>query len=255
LSSNSVALVIRDKVICEDDNGRIRLDDIWELAKAAETRRPKRWRALPTTKRLIVELEKKVRKSDFKENIPYIPVIYANFGRGNGGTFTHPILAVAYAGYLNPTLEIEVLNTWLRYRSGDASLADEILQRASVEDNKWAGMRALSRAQRVSYTNTLKQHAVVGSGYSECTDSIYRALFDGRAVEIRTKRDLPAKSNLRDHFSTDELSYVMASEALAAERIDAEERMGNRDCAKASMKSAGYIREAIERDRQDRRHL
>ena len=164
-------------------------------------------------------------------------------------------MAVAYAGYLDPKLEIEVLNTWLRYRSGDATLADEILQRASEEDNKWAGMRALARAQRVSYTNTLKQHAVAGAGYSECTDSIYRALFDGRAVEIRRQRELPVRANLRDHFSTDELSFVMASEALAAERIDAENRMGNWDCAKASMKSAGYIREAIERDRQDRRLL
>jgi len=49
----------------------------------------------------------------------------------NGGTYAHPILACAYAGYLSPELEIEVREIWLRYRAGDATLADEVLARAS----------------------------------------------------------------------------------------------------------------------------
>ncbi|SRR5579883_238219 len=59
--------------------------------------------------------------------------------------------AAAYAGYLSPKLELEVREVWLRYGSDDATLADEILQRATAEENRWAGARAISRSQGVTY--------------------------------------------------------------------------------------------------------
>lgn len=57
-------------------------------------------------------------------------------------------MAAAYAGYLDPNLEVEIREVWLRYRAGDATLADEILQRASAEANHWAGMRALPKVDQ-----------------------------------------------------------------------------------------------------------
>jgi hypothetical protein len=162
---------------------------------------------------------------------------------------------VAYAKSLSPQLEIEVLDVWLRYRSGDAELADEILQRASEEDNRRVGKRALERATRNSFTGVLQDHEVVGIGYSQCTDAVYTALLDGPAWRLRIERGLPAKSNLREYLDEDEGAFVMAAEALAAQRIRAEQRLGNQQCAEASARSAGYIREAIDRDQQDRRLL
>jgi hypothetical protein len=170
----------------------------------------------------------------------------------DGHTYAHPILAAAYGGFLSPKLEIEVREIWLRYRKADAALADEILQRASAEDNKRVAIRAMSRVRRVRYTDTLQDHGVKGFGYAKCTNEIYLQLLNGTAGRIRAQRNLAKKANIRDHLETDELSFVMAAESLASGRIEEEQRFGNNDCAEASGRSAGFIREAIERDKKDR---
>lgn len=248
----STVLVIRGKRIREDSLGHICLDDIWKAAKATAGREPRRWRDVHATKRLEEELQKKIAITALKENKSIYPVAYSKRGRGSPGTFAHPILAAAYAGYLSPKLEIEVREIWLRYRKGDAALADEILQRATPTDNEWAAVRALARSKRVSYTNTLRDHGVTGRGYPLCTNAVYRQILDGTAQQLKAARGLPSKANLRDDLDTDDLSFVMAAEVLAADRIRDEDRHGNYDCADASKRSAGFIREAVERDKKDR---
>ena len=242
------ALVIRGNRIVEDVNGHICLDDLWRAAKASPSKAPSKWRVTRMAKALIAELEKKITNSSLKENKPVVPAI----GRGSTGTFGHPILAAAYAGYLSAKLELEVREIWLRYRKGDATLADEILQRATAEENRWVGARAISRSQRVSYTDTLKQHYVTGRGYMLCTEAVYAKLLGGRSHQIRVSRGLEPMVNIRDNLSVAELSFVMAAEALAAERIEQEIRLGNDECVEATAKGASAIREAIDMDRKSR---
>jgi hypothetical protein len=250
--NESRAIVIRGSRIFEDIYGHICLDDLWRAAKASESKAPAKWRLGRLAQSLIVELEKKIKISSLKENKPVPPSIYSRRGRGSTGTFAHPILAAAYAGYLSPKLELEVRDVWLRYRAGDATLADEILQRATAEENRWAGARALSRSQRVSYTDTLKQHYVTGRGYMECTEAVYLKLLGGKSFQLRQTRGLAPKENVRNNLSIAELSFVMAAEALAAERIEEELRLGNDECVEASGRSAAAIRSAIESDRKTR---
>lgn len=253
LESNSKQqITLRGHHISEDVNGLVSLDDIWAAANAKDTQRPKHWRNTRGAKALEAELQKKVSESYRKLKTPALPIVYASKGRGSAGTFAHPVLAAAYAGYLSPALEIEVREVWLRYRAGDATLADEILQKATAEANRWAGTRALSRAQRNTYTDRLKEHGVAAKGYMECTEALYLHLLGGRSYQLRDKMGLPARSNLRDAFSTDQLSYVMATEALTAERIEDEERYGNQQCVEATAICASAIRRAIEADRKDR---
>jgi hypothetical protein len=184
-------------------------------------------------KGLVTELQKKVTNSLLKENKPNFPVLYAKVGRGNSGTFAHPILAAAYAGYLSPKLEIETREVWLRYRSGDPTLADEILQKASPEDNQWVGVRALGRSKRVEFTAVLQEHGVEGIGYALCTDAVYEGLFDANAQQLRVDKGLVKKSaKLRDAMDTDELVSVMFAESLARSRIVDEGRI--RETASAS---------------------
>jgi hypothetical protein len=250
--NESRILVLRGHRIYEDANGHICLDDLWRAAKARNTRAPSKWRLSRMAKALIEELERKIKISSLKENKRIAPSIYALRGRGSTGTYAHPILAAAYAGYLSPKLEIEVREVWLRYRAGDATLADEILGRATAEANRWAGTRAISRAQRVAYTDTLKRHRVSGKGYMECTEAVYMKLLGGRSHQIRAARGLEPLVNVRDNLSTAELSFIMAAEALAAERIEQEIRLGNDECIKATSTSASAISDAIEADRRNR---
>jgi len=250
--NESRSLVIRGSKIFEDAYGHICLDDLWRAAKARPSKEPSRWRITRMAKALAEELSKKTVLSGLKENRPDIPVIYALRGRGRTGTFAHPILAAAYAGYLSPKLELEVREIWLRYRAGDTTLADEILQRATAEENKWVGLRALARGRRLSYTGVLKDHGVDGKGYMNCTEAVYMGLLGGKSFQLRAQRGLPAKANLRNHMDQNELAFIAAAEALSSDRIIDENRQGNQDCAVASNISASAIRRAIEEDRSNR---
>ncbi|MBR1146360.1 KilA-N domain-containing protein [Bradyrhizobium sp. AUGA SZCCT0431] len=250
--NESRSIVIRGSRIFEDAHGHICLDDLWRAAKAKPSKEPSRWRTTRPAIALIDEMQKKTVLSGLKENRPDIPVIYALRGRGKSGTYAHPILAAAYAGFLSPKLEIEVREVWLRYRAGDATLADDILQRATAEANRWAGARAVSRSQRVAFTDTLKAAYVTGRGYMDCTEAVYLKLLGAKSYQLREARGLAPKENIRNNLSIAELSFVMAAEALAAERIDQENRLGNDECIDASGKSASAIRQAIESDRKDR---
>lgn len=246
-NENTSALILRGIAINTDEQGRVCLDDLWEASHASEGRKPRFWRLTEGAKALKRVLQEKVGDPNINGE-----VIFARRGRGAKGTYAHPILAAAYAGYLDTDLEIEMREVWLRYRAGDAALADDILQRATAEANHWAGTRALSRVGRKNYTGVLKAHGVEGKGYMECTEALYIHLLGGRSHQLRDRMNLKPKTNLREHFDTADLSYVMAAEALAAERIEEEGRQGNSDCADATATSASAIHRAINDDRKNR---
>jgi hypothetical protein len=246
-SQNRRQLVLRGKPISEDEQGRIRLDDLWVAAGRETGKAPKFWRVTQAYKALLGALSQRL-------GFPTIhKLIEAGRGRFSRGTYAHPILAAAYAGYLDPQLEVEVRQVWLRYRAGDATLADEILQRATEEANHWAGVRALARSGRNKFTDVLKAHGVVDKGYMHCTEAVYQALLGGKSYEIRARMGLPARVNLRDNLNATALASVMLAEALSSERIEEENRHGNADCATAALRSARAVRAAVDEDRKNRR--
>ena len=245
-------LVIRGRSIRVDESGLACLNDIWGAAGYTKNRRPYDWQRLPGSNgkiervlELITGKSRNYTKDDMRR-------VFRTKRGADGGTYADVRLALDYAEYLNPKLAIEVKEVFLRYQSGDVTLADEVLQRSSAEDNHWAGVRALGRAQRNSYTNILKGHGVEGRGYMECTEALYMHLLGGRSYELRQRMKLQPKANLREHLDTAGLAYVMAAEALAGERIEEEDRVGNADCAHATAVSASAIQRAVNDDRKDR---
>ncbi len=248
--AKSSLIRLRGHLVEEDEHGNWNLNDIWLIAKAKSSQEPKHWRDIKSVVKLTKELQKKVTASYLKENKPNIPVLYAKAGRGNSGTYAHPILAAAYAGYLSPKLEIETREVWLRFRSGDVSLADEILQRASPEQNEWAGVRALSRSKRNEFTATLQAHGVDNFGFGPVTNAVYEGLFDENAQQLKMSKGLTKKSaNLRDAMDTDELVSIMFAESLSRKKIVEHDLNGNRQCVSATKQSTAYVRQAIEANR------
>jgi hypothetical protein len=112
--------------------------------------------------------------------------------------------------------------------------------------------RALTRSQRVSYTDTLKRAGVEGKGYMYCTEALYSRLLGGKSFQLRERLGIAPKANVRDNLDIAQLSFVMAAEALAAERIADEHRLGNTECIEATERGAQAIRTAIENDRRNR---
>jgi hypothetical protein len=246
-------LKLRGRNIGVDDKGRVRLNDIHKAGGFSSNQQPKDWGALGNTVRFVATVaEKRSGKSGPLSKDAVLSVYCVRNGRG-GGVWADPIIALSYAKYLSDALHYEVNEVFLRFKSGDASLADDVLQRASPEANERAAIRALGRAKRNQYTDTLRDHGVSGFGYAQCTDATYRQLFGGTAKALKLSRNLPANENLREHMPTDELVLTMAAEVLASGRIREEKSQGNRECTAATSRSASFIRQAIEADKSDRK--
>lgn len=240
--------ILRGAVIRRDAEGRICLNDIWRAAGQPLNKAPKDWRRLPRTIGLLGAVAQMVGKSHLSVGQPFTTT------RGRqGGSFADPRLALDYAEYLSPDLALEVKNVFLRYVAADVTLADDVLERASPEANEWAAIRALGRSQRRRYTDCLQDHGVKGRDYGICTDSGYRGLFGKSAKELRIEKGLGKSASLRDSMTADELTYVMATETLARERITEEQSEGGEECRAATLRSAMNLRKALEIDRADRK--
>jgi hypothetical protein len=246
-------LVIRGRTVSADENGLVSLNGIWEAAGFSKNQRPYDWSRLATTQKLVeAVLVRNTGKSRNWTKSEYKSTIYMQRGQG-GGTFVDVRLALAYAEYLNPKLALEVREVFLRYKIADATLADDILERATPEANEWAGVRALSRSTRNKHTAILQDHGVIApKDFANITNETYIALFGKRAKSLKAERGLKKNENLRDKMEQSDLIYVMAAENLANERIDQTNPHGPTPCQIAVRRSAQHIREAIEKDRADR---
>ncbi len=242
---------LRGKKIRVDADGFVSLNDIHRAAGFRANNRPVDWQRLDSTKSLILATYNRIVGKSHQSKFRTSDVYKAQSG-ANGGTWAHPILAASYAGYLKPELEVEMREVWLRFKAADPTLADEVLQRATDEGNEWAATRALGRAKRNQFTETLKGHDVSGPGYGICTNAVYKEVLGGTKKAVLIARGLPEAANLRDKMSKDELVYVMMAETLARERIEDENPRGNTPCERATQRSASFVRQAIELDRKDR---
>jgi hypothetical protein len=246
------SITLRDRKVRTDELGRICLNDIWASGNFLPNQKAFDWWRLPSTQSLAAALIKRLPGKSRSSDMSDFSVIYSAKGGNSGATYAHPILACAYAGYLSPDLEIEIREVWLRYRAGDPTLADEVLERASPDANLWVASRAEARAIRNGYTTTLRDHEVKGRGYMDCTDEAYRKLFDAPAWQLRQQRNLPKGTNLRDKMDIVELSAIKLTEALATQRITIEDSRGNSECKEATSRTAANVRFAIDREIQDR---
>lgn len=254
-ASRDREITVRGRKIDFQDGHLICLDDLWSAAGFTKTKRPSEWYQLAMIKSLHTAVLERVtgKKKDWTKEEQRSVYQQRTAKDGKRKTFADVRMALAYAEFLHPALGVEVREIFLRYRGADPILADDILERSSAEANLWAGQRAMSRSVRKSYTDVLKEHGVSkGYEFANCTNEAYKALFGGTAKQIREKRGLPKSANIRDNMSYAELAYTIAAEALSAERIEEEQRLGYQDCKSATGLAAKAIGNAIEADRNDR---
>lgn len=242
-------LELRGVTIKEDVNGCICLTDLWHLVGDPSSKATTFWRRLPTTGELIEALRDNLRKSQGIGKIEEKSVIYSKGGKG-GGTYAHPILALAYAEYLNADLAVDVKNTYLRVRQGDITLVDEVLAKAEAARHH-NEVRDMSKEVRKKYGDTLTAHGAGGPAIGYCTDAIYEVLLGGTAKQIIASRNLPAKTNVRNTLPTGELLQTLNTEYLSAERIEGLNIHGKEPCAEASRQVARFVKDVFQKVRED----
>jgi hypothetical protein len=141
------------------------LTDLWKASgKPQGKHEPRHWKRY-SGQEFIDSVAKKL-------NVRPQHIYKTTRGRG-GASWGHWQIALAYAKYLSPELHIHVNEVYMRYKLGDMTLADELVDNATLEEQERHAIRTLGKVARNFLTKTLDEHGVKGYGYMHCTNGTY----------------------------------------------------------------------------------
>ena len=119
---------VKDEMLC--------LTDFWTAVGRPKNKSAPQWLRLPGTVNLIMRLE-----AGLKNPNPLIETC------GASGTFAHWQLALAYAKFLSSDLELHINEIYMRYQTGDVTLADQIADKAGPKAQKWLLQRIAEKVR------------------------------------------------------------------------------------------------------------
>ena len=238
-------LTIGNTTIRLDDSGLISLNDIYSAACAQHLADgkldPRAWGRALQEKKSGSSGKASTSGGPGRDFIDFVACtlnvnaahIYKTRRGVGGGTYAHWQIALAYAKYLSPELHMQVNDVYMRAKAGDVTLADEIADKATPEQQAWLAKRIQGKVVRNQFTETLSRHGVTGKGFADCTNAIYRPILGGKKSEICRANGIPNKpgTNLRDLMTIDQLVATSMAELVSAKQIKKFNITGNTGCA------------------------
>lgn len=109
MSKNSLP-VIAGVEITTDTQGRFNLNSLHKASGGQDSKRPKTWLDTKQAQELVEELRQNSALGQ--------EVIKVQKGGTTPGTFAHELLAVSYAGWISPSFQLQVNQTFIDYRTG-----------------------------------------------------------------------------------------------------------------------------------------
>lgn len=221
------------------------LTDLWKAAGSPENKDPTQWIRSEQAKELIAELEADMGNSHIVKTV-------RGGKAGGGGTWACRDLAVSYAGYLSPKLQIFVNRVFLE-RLQEEKSPDLIAQRfidtykrKGFSDNRIA-LRFKSIQSNKQHNEVLKRHGVEGVGFAMCAHNINVGVLGTTKKKYLTARGVEPTENVRDHMSEAELAAETLAELLSDSKIEKGEVEGNKPCAKVCYNVAKEISDTMNR--------
>lgn len=192
----------------DNETDTISLTEIHRVSGKPAANRPSRWRELPSAQE-ICEAATEVL------NVRLSDVLQTRSGRG-GGTWGHPDIALAYAAYLDPKLQMKLSSVYRRYLSGDAELAVEVIDNnLSDEDRIWIGIRILSKQNESSFRRTVKLAGATNPNhYREVRQALRKGLFGTPNLRVVTGAN--ANEVIKDYMEYEQNML----EAIAMKRME-----------------------------------
>lgn len=215
-----------DVRVQEDNNGNICLSDFFALAGKPKNRKPNDWFRSARAKRLLEALFKKTTGISRRLSENDEKTMYYSDGIGRGTrVYAHPVLALDYAEFVEASLGVAVRETFLRYKAKDVSLALEILDGLSAQDEH--------DTLRVELRNLVKEHNKLSANaakdigvtnFEAYNGAGLRGLYGMTKAKLLEHKNLPEGENHLDFAGHEELAanYFKATQAVAKLRRDAE---------------------------------
>ncbi|MBD2803715.1 KilA-N domain-containing protein [Xenorhabdus sp. ZM] len=99
--------VIAGVEITTDSEGRFNLNALHKASGLGSNKAPAQWLRTKQAQELVSEVEKET-----------VQICIVSSEGKFGGTFAHELLAVSYAGWISPSFQLQVNQTFIDYRSG-----------------------------------------------------------------------------------------------------------------------------------------
>ena len=136
-------------------------------------------------------------------------------GRYGGGTFAHKDIALQFASWISPEVQLYIIKEF---------------QRLKIQENEqleWQGKRILTKLNYLMHTEAVKKHLIKvelteqqkNYVYASEADILNVALFGKRAHQWREKNP-NKKGNIRDYASSIELAILSNLEYQNAKLIE-----------------------------------
>lgn len=211
--------------VTEDERGNICLSALYAMAGKPKNRKPNDWYRGARAKRLQGALVKVSTEDSRRYGEMTIESTYYTVGQARSTlVYAHPVLALDYAEFVEPTLGVAVRETFLRYKAKDVNLALEILEGLSAQEEY--------DALRVDLRNLVKEHNKLSAGaakdigvtnFEAYNGAGLRGLYGMTKAELLDHKGLPEGENHLDFAGHEELAanYFKATQAVAKLRRDA----------------------------------
>lgn len=188
---------------------------MWRVAGENLSKRPVRWLGQDHTRELIAAL--KVRGAYLYD------LVTTKRGRRGGGTYAHPVLALAYAEYLEPALGVEVREIALRVYAGDVTVLDDF-KRSYAEQLEEDANRLMTREEvrrnNADLNQLLKeQGATFGRQWASFHNEGYLGLYNETEDQIHTRKGLKRGEKILDHMAFVELAPNLYRTAIAQQYL------------------------------------
>ena len=222
-----------------DKDGRYSLNDIHKAAMhrgyASENHRPANFLRNAN----VIDF---IRVVDLNAQICAIRITKGRYGK----TYANELVALRYAGWISPEVEVEVYKTFQKVKNADEGLTSDLIERQTdPETSRRLAFRAQSKAMRLAFTDTLKNHGVTGAGYALCTDAVYKPLFGAGASTIKKHLEVNNKESLRDYMDNGYIGAVLLAEELGLKSIKESNAQGNDECQRQCAKAAAKVKSIL----------
>ena len=217
-------ITIGGKAVTEDADGNICLNDLWALAGSDENRRARDWYRGKRPQLLQAALEARIVEISHRSPKDVAGSTYYVAGRGTKAkTYAHPLLAVDYAEFLDPTMGVDVRAVFLVVKASDMDLAlqimDAIISQADYD------------AERVALRGALKEHNKLAAGVAKGAGVTNFPAYNGAGLfglyemtktQLLKHKGLPPDASHLDHAGHEELAanYFKATQAAAKMKRD-----------------------------------
>ncbi len=205
-------------------------------------------KALGVGKRFASWIAERIKEYGFTEGLEFFPSLGKTTGKVGRPSIEYQLtlgmakeLAMVERNDKGREIRRYFIEIEDRVSRGDVTLADEIADKATPQQQEWLARRTAGKAARGQFVATLAAHGVAGKGYADCTNAIYRHVIGAKKSEICAARNLPRTANMRDLMDLEQLTRTALAEIVAKKRIERFNVHGNNACAYECDKAAAGV--------------